>query len=275
MTMDPTRQLERDLKDIVRHAPGRLSIQVVGPQGILAGWDADRQVPAASLIKVLVLLATLHEVDRGRLSLDQQLQVPARRVGGAGALSLLPTITELSVIELLRLMITLSDNDAANLLLQLLGHERVTRCATDLGLTQTVVQRDLMDPAAAESGRDNLTTAADQAGLLAVLRSGHAVGESSTRLALALLGEQQHAYGVTALLPDQVVRGSKPADLPGLRHDVALIEAHGSWRCVAVTATDMYDRRHEQDYSVSVLPALAAVGEAVLSTLVPPPPPEE
>lgn len=176
MTMDPTRQLERDLKDIVRHAPGRLSIQVVGPQGILAGWDADRQVPAASLIKVLVLLATLHEVDRGRLSLDQQLQVPARRVGGAGALSLLPTITELSVIELLRLMITLSDNDAANLLLQLLGHERVTRCATDLGLTQTVVQRDLMDPAAAESGRDNLTTAADQAGLLAVLRSGHAVG---------------------------------------------------------------------------------------------------
>lgn len=260
--IDARQSLQRDLKDIVRHAPGRLSIQVVGPAGVVAGWDADREVPAASLVKLLVLVAALREVETGRLSLDQTLGVPEERVGGAGALALLPSVTELSVVELLRLMVTLSDNDAANLLLRLLGPERVTACGVELGLQHTAVRRELMDSQAALDGRDNTTTAADQAGLLAVLRSGQALGESSTRLALALLAEQQHAYGVTALLPDGVVRGSKPGDLPGIRHDVALVEDAGSWVTVAVTATGMYDERHHQDYSVSVLPALAAVGEA-------------
>ncbi|WP_313716793.1 serine hydrolase [Arsenicicoccus bolidensis] len=266
---DASQTLQRDLKDIVRHAPGRLSIQVVGPAGVVAGWDSDREVPAASLVKVLVLVATLREVEAGRLSLDQTLEIPEARVGGAGALSLLPSVAELSVVELLRLMVTLSDNDAANLLLRLLGHDRVTRCGVELGLRHTHVRRDLMDDGSAREGRDNTTTATDQAGLLAVLRSGEALGEQQTRLALALLSEQQHAYGVTALLPDGVVRGSKPGDLPGVRHDVALIEAGGAWAAVAVTATGMYDERYGQDYSVSVLPALAAVGEAVLGWLTP------
>ncbi|AKT52802.1 hypothetical protein ADJ73_11565 [Arsenicicoccus sp. oral taxon 190] len=240
---------------------------MVGPTGVVAGWDADREVPAASLVKVLVLVAALREVDGGRLSLDQTLQLPEERVGGSGALSLLPSVTELAVVELLRLMVTLSDNDAANLLLHLLGHDRVTRTGREIGLQHTQVARNLRDRAAAESGRDNTTTAADQAGLLAALRAGQVLGGASTRLALALLAEQQHAYGVTALLPDGVVRGSKPGDLPGVRHDVALVETGGSWATVAVTATGMYDERHRQDYSVSVLPALAAVGEAVLGYL--------
>ncbi|MTB70550.1 serine hydrolase [Arsenicicoccus cauae] len=267
--IDASQVLQRDLKDIVRHAPGRLSIQVVGPEGVLAGWDSNRGVPAASLVKVLVLVATLREVEAGRLSLDQTLRIPDDRVGGAGALSLLPSVVELSVVELLRLMVTLSDNDAANLLLRLLGHDRVTRCGLELGLRHTHVRRDLMDSRSASQGRDNTTTAADQAGLLAVLRAGQALGAQQTALALALLSEQQHAYGVTALLPDDVVRGSKPGDLPGIRHDVALIETGGAWAAVAVTATGMYDDRHGQDYSVSVLPALAAVGEAVLGCLAP------
>ena len=38
---DASQTLQRDLKDIVRHAPGRLSIQVVGPAGVVAGWDSD------------------------------------------------------------------------------------------------------------------------------------------------------------------------------------------------------------------------------------------
>jgi len=82
--IDASQTLQRDLKDIVRHAPGRLSIQVVGPAGVVAGWDSDREVPAASLVKVLVLVATLREVEAGRLSLDQTLEIPAARVGGAG-----------------------------------------------------------------------------------------------------------------------------------------------------------------------------------------------
>ena len=47
------------------------------------------------------------------------------------------------------------------------------------------------------------------------------------------------------------------------------VEAMLALASVAVTATGMYDERYGQDYSVSVLPALAAVGEAVLGWLTP------
>lgn len=261
----PAASLHRDLKDIVRHAPGRISVQVEDESGVVAGWDAERVVPAASLIKVLTLVTVLDRVDAGELNLDGAFAIPAARVGGSGALALLPSVEELSLVELCRLMIALSDNDAGNLILQIVGNRRVAALGRRLGLTQTTVDRAFMDAAAREEGRDNLTTAADQAMLLALIRSGRALSADSTRLALALLGEQQGAPGLTGLLPQHVVHGSKTGDLPGLRHDVALVESAGRWASVAVLATDMYDARHDQDYSASVLPAFSAIGEAVLT----------
>lgn len=264
MSSPDANRLARDLQDIVRHAPGRVSAQVVGAEGVIAGWQPDEECAAGHLVALPVLIATLREVEAGRLALDQTLALPEERLGGTGALALLPSVTELSVVELLRLMVALADRDATTLLLRLLGHERVTACTTELGLRRTRLTRDVLDDGGDE---DSVTTASDMAGLLAVLRAGQALGAAHTRLALALLAEQQHAYGVTALLPHGVVRGSLPADLRGARHDVALVEHGEDWAVVAVTATGMWDRRHEQDYSVSILPALAAVGEAVLGHL--------
>ncbi|GMA19341.1 hypothetical protein GCM10025862_13620 [Arsenicicoccus piscis] len=244
-------------------------MQVCAEQGVVAGFDADRVVSAASLVKVPILVALLREVDAGRARLDQSVALPpvAERVGGSGALALLPSVEELTIGELLRLMVVLSDNDAGNLMLDYLGLDRITATAREIGMQHTVVGRRFMDSAAAEDGRDNHTTAGDMAGLLAAVRAGVVLGQRSTQLVRDLLAEQQHAVGITALLPDHVWHGSKPGDLPGVRHDIALIETGGRWATVACVATEMYDRRHGADYSISVLPALSAVGEAVLGYL--------
>lgn len=238
--------------------------------GVVAGVDADREVPAASVIKVLLLVAVLDEVEAGRRSLDERVAVPRERVGGAGALALLPSVTDLSLDELARLMICQSDNDAANVVLGLLGDEVVADVARRVGLSATHVRRAFMDEQARAEGRENTTTAADMALLLARLRGGEVVPFAQVRYAFELLADQQLAVGLTALLPEGVLHGSKPGELRGIRHDVAVIEtADGAWASVAVLGTGMEDARYGQDYSVSVLPAFNAIGEAVLAYLTP------
>ncbi len=47
------------LTELVAHAPGRLSLAVRTSRGVRVDHDGDRVVPAASTIKVAVLLAYL------------------------------------------------------------------------------------------------------------------------------------------------------------------------------------------------------------------------
>ena len=113
--------LTASLADLVAAAPGRLSVVVADGAGVLAEVDGERVVAAASTIKVPILVAVLRLVARGDLGLADSVQLGDDRVGGSGPLAALASVTQLQVGELLDLMITLSDNDATNALLDLVG----------------------------------------------------------------------------------------------------------------------------------------------------------
>ena len=144
-------------------APGRLSVVVADGAGVLAEVDGERVVPAASTIKVPILVAVLRLVARGDLGLADSIRLGDDRVGGSGPLAALASVTQLQVGELLDLMITLSDNDATNALLDLVGVGVVDRLCPELGMGRTSVRRRLMDLEAVRAGRDNTTCAADLA----------------------------------------------------------------------------------------------------------------
>ena len=130
-------------------------------------------------------------------------------------------MTRLPVGELLDLMITLSDNDATNALLDLVGLGAVDRLCPELGMGRTSVRRRLMDPEAARAGRDNTTCAADLARVLVLLRRGELLPPAQTALALDVLAAQQFLDGLPALLPAGVWHGNKTGELhrDTARHD--------------------------------------------------------
>ena len=114
--------------------------------GSLSSWrtgrgcwprSRGRVVPAASTIKVPILVAVLRLVARGELGLGDSMQLGDDRVGGSGPLAALASVTQLQVGELLELMITLSDNDATNALLDLVGLAEVDRLCAELGMGRT------------------------------------------------------------------------------------------------------------------------------------------
>jgi beta-lactamase class A len=263
--------LRREIETLAAAAPGRLSVVVVGADGLIVEVDGGRVVPAASTIKVPILVTALERVAAGVSMLREPVHIGADRVGGSGALSLVPSVTELPLIEALRLMIALSDNDATNAVIALVGFEAVGRTCRRLGLAHTNLQRALMDFAARDAGLDNMTCAMDLAQVMARLRVGDALPQTETRVALDLLAEQRFQDGLPALLPERVWHGNKTGEQPGLRHDMALFEHAGRWAGVAVTATGLLGRDDATDgvdRGSTVMPFFANIGAAVGSWVI-------
>ena len=269
--------LEERLARVVETSPGRLGVAVRDDRGWAWSHDADRTSRSASTIKVPILLALLRLVEDGPLTLDDVVPIadPADRVGGCGPLSLLPSVTSLPLVEALRLMIALSDNDATNAVLDradLLATGDVDRLLAAVPTRHTRLRRRMMDPAAVEAGRENQTCPADLVGLLVALREGRLLGPDLTRLAVEILQEQQFVAGLPAYRPAGVAAASKTGDLPGLRADMAMLQRGERWVAVAVLADELTDPNHPgaPDRGTAVLPVFAAIGALATERLMGP-----
>lgn len=265
---DLSERLRSEIRALAAAAPGELSVFVVGAGGPIVDMAGGRVVPAASTIKVPIMVTALERVAAGASGLRDPVPIAADRVGGSGALSLLPSVTELPLIETLRLMIALSDNDATNAVIAVVGLEAVRRTCRRLGLAETHLRRTLMDFAAIDAGIDNVTCARDLARVMAGIRVREALPEAETVVALDLLAEQQLLDGLPALLPERVWHANKTGELSGVRHDMAVFEHEGRWAALAVTATGLMGPTGGVDRGSTVLPSFANIGAAVGNWLI-------
>lgn len=259
-------ELHDELEDLARRAAaagGRLGLAVhdLGT-GERAGVEAGRVFTAASLIKLPVMAALLSGTEAGTWSLDDRLPLdPASGVGGAGVVAELADVPDLSVRDLLTLMIIISDNTAANLLIDLLGMDAVTSWCARHGMPRTVLARSMMDAGARARGDENLTTPSDMAVLLTGLARGDLLGGRATAHALDVLTRQQAGDRLPRHLPRGVRLAHKTGELEGVRHDAGIVLADGRAPIVVVAMTEgMADEDHAADL-------VAEAGRVVYSVL--------
>src|SRR5258706_12842187 len=180
---------------------------------------ADDPLPAASLAKLAIAVELMRRADLGQFDLAERLETSAEpRVGGGGMLDYLDPGTQLTLADLCLLMLAVSDNTAANFLLDLVGMGEVNETMTRLGFTQTHLARRFMDWVARAARRENLTSAGDCARLLAVVRGGALPGANRIR---ALLGAQQGAGDLRAWLTAGAAPTPKTAERPDVFPDAA------------------------------------------------------
>lgn len=187
------------------------------------GWNAEEDFPAASVIKVPIMLAVLRAAQLGLLSLDEKVCVELRHhVGGAGVLFELHDGVELTLNDLCRLMIVVSDNVASNMLLDRLPEGLLAGLFRELGMNSSVQGRRFMEQA--RPGHDNRTSARDMALCLAALQRGEVLDRAHTAQALAILRRQQFREKIPQMLPPELPVAHKTGELDGVRHDVAIVE---------------------------------------------------
>ena len=127
-------------------------------------------LPAASSIKIPILLVTLKLVDSGQLSWNEELQLRKELIGGgAGWMAYQPLNQRFPIYEVATEMIRVSDNTATNLLIQRIGGIEILNSQfKQLGLQSTSVKNLMPDL----SGT-NTTSAKDLVQTIAMVDEGN------------------------------------------------------------------------------------------------------
>src|SRR5262249_39684457 len=133
----------------------------------LLAVEADRPVPGASTLKVLILVeAHAQAIDGTFRWADEHTLLPEEMVGGTGSFQYERARSSWTYLQFARRMISESDNTASNILLRRLGMRNVNERAARLGLQVTRFEREFQDFDARRQGKENWTTAREMGQLL-------------------------------------------------------------------------------------------------------------
>ena len=184
--------------------------------------DADAAFPAASVIKIPILMTVHADAVEGRLSLDERLPV-GEHFPGTGVLGLVAGVTELTVRDHATLMTVVSDNTSANRLMERLTVERIAERMREWGCVRTQLRRKMFDFEAANRGLDNVAAPREVAELLRRLVRGELVDRATSDAVLAVLKATQDDALIRRYLPAGTVVAHKTGSLEKVRNDAAVI----------------------------------------------------
>jgi beta-lactamase class A len=201
--------------------------------------NQNQVFPAASLTKLPIVLTAYHLAQQGQFDLNQEITLRSEDVvGGTGSLQNESVDSRYSYRELCRRMIVDSDNTAGNIVLNRIGYDAVNNYMSQLGTQQTKVQRLFMDFAARDAGRDNLTTPADMLLILQIIAQG------DTQEILNFMQHNKDRVKLPAQLPLNAVVANKTGTLPGIEHDVGLINIPERTYIIIVMSQDLPDNQN-------------------------------
>ncbi len=231
--------IEQNILELVEKFNGRIGYKIESDSGESISHHEDESFQSASLIKVPMIIEGYRQAETKQIYLNQPLTIPRFEITrGSGVLHTLSDKVMLTVEDLLTIMITISDNTATNMMMNLLGFDDINECIKDLGLQNTILQRRMFDFKALKDGRDNTTSAADMIVCLKAIHTGDFLTKASREKILFVLEQQQ----ITDKLPSQMGKGvrvgNKTGNIRGVAHDVAIIRSETQTVYAAVLTED-------------------------------------
>jgi beta-lactamase class A len=233
--------------------------------GEIVAIDSDTEVPTASVIKVAIMAALYHEIDRGRFTEDRLLPIQKEdRRYGTGVIRDLTVGREFSVFDLCRLMIVLSDNTATRMLILLIGLDRINEILRGWGFSITELRYQSWTPP--DPKEYAVSTAFETATLLERIDAGELLSAASTQAALEhLRAQQDHAqlprwlpyhehYQRSGLVNDLLI-WNKTGQMTGVRTDAAIFSIRDVKWVVASFTRDSIDHSYRLDHEGILLNA--------------------
>jgi beta-lactamase class A len=238
------------------------SVQIDDARETLAKHGPDRELPVASIGKLLLLSAVAQLIESGDLDAEERLaKANVAAVKDSGLWQHLHEPT-LSVDSLAMLVGSVSDNLATNVLLNHVGLQACATTAARLRLRHTAMHdiiRDRRDPTVHPATVAS-STAADLVALMKTLRSGHLLGpRASARVIRWLAHGTDHSMVLAPLGLDPLAHGYDV----GTRADCGLVEHGDHWVAYAVLARWDDPAVSEQE----VLASMGAVGRIIAGHL--------
>ncbi|MDX1753591.1 MAG: serine hydrolase [Salinimicrobium sediminis] len=217
---------EQRLQEIFNTSPAITGLVAVDlTSGEKISWNSGVQFPQASAIKIPILMDVFKKAHEGKFSLSDPLPLTSENtVGGTGILKHLEDPAALSIKNLGILMIALSDNSATNALIDLVGMSEVNSTLKSLGMTNTLLQRKMMNSEASARGEENLATPAEAAKILRLLYNGDFVSpEVSQEIIDILKMTDKEDSRLAAGIPENVPIAFKPGFISGVSTEWTIV----------------------------------------------------
>ena len=237
------------------------------------GVDPDEPVVLASVFKIPVLVELARQVGGGALNWTQRVHIPAdRRTDGPTGLSVMSDDAELSLRDLAFWMMSVSDNTATDVIMELVGGaDAVNATMTSLGLEQTHLVGDckvLLDGLVAQLGLDsveglaaltadalrscpglqpagtNRSTPREVTALLGMIWDDKIAPPEDCAVIRRIMSLQVWPHRITSGFGDGVLISAKTGTLPGIRNEAGVVDTGDGRYAVAVfTRADTFEGR--------------------------------
>src|SRR5881227_4018311 len=206
------KKLETRVEEIAARLDGVMGVAILDlTDGRILLHNADRVFPTASSIKIAILLELYRQDQEAHSGAKEKSQLddnytfdPKDLVEDSRIMAgLTPGVTRVTNRDLAQFMVAVSDNAAANVLIDRVGRDNVNAMLRSLGLSKTVLRRKMMDIAAARRGDENVATPQEMVRLLEAIFKEKAVDKESTAGLIKQLSTKKDSY-IPRLLPDDV-----------------------------------------------------------------------
>jgi beta-lactamase class A len=229
--------LESQLRGVIAGSGAEVAVAfqtLDGRTGVMI--DADKSFHAASTMKVPVMIELFRQASSGKISLDERLAIKNEfhsivdgsiyqlSEGDDSDKEVYAAVGKtMTLRQLCEVMITVSSNFAANILIEKLGVENIRGTIQKLGADGMQVLRGVEDQKAFDKGMNNTTTARGLLVLLAKIADGKAVDATADAEMLAILKRQKFNNAIPAGLPEGTPVAHKTGTITKIHHDAAIV----------------------------------------------------
>lgn len=219
-------KLEATISDVDRGLDGVLGVAIedltTKQQFLLRGNEV---FPQASSIKIALLAELYRQAQSGKLKLTDVYTVQASDLVPDSYImgGLTPGVTRVTLRDLATMMMAVSDNSAANVLIDRVGTESVNEFMNSLGLVNTRLRRKMMDLKAASEGRENISTPQEMMTLLESVYRGKVLNKEMTDDFFKEFQAARKDSRIPKDLPEDLAIAAKSGELEGVRNDSGIV----------------------------------------------------
>ena len=211
--------------------------------------NADQQMDTMSVIKIPLMAEAFRQIEAGKFALTDRISLtePAKRPG-TGIIRSLDAGAQLTIKDLLTLMIIVSDNTATDLLYEKVGGvELVNRLMAEWGLKQTRATGTADTWFKALRGAPNaetfhrqaktpfgLSSPRDIGKLLEKISKGEAVSKQASEMMLQMMRGQVYGSRLPRYLTGYRIAHKTGDFLPFIGNDVGILESSSRHVVIAV-----------------------------------------
>jgi beta-lactamase class A len=237
---EPLAQLTHDARKLAATLAAPTALEVFDlSTGYHTGVNSSASMPAASTIKIPVMVEVFSQLQSGKFDLLKRVRLTAAdKDWGSGDLCEAPVGTTYPISVLLDKMIDISDNTATNMLIRLVGRRTINRDMSYLGLRHTRLTEDIRTE---DWGiRQGLRTSpSDLVRLLSMMARRELVDQWSSNEMISILEQDQFNTLIPEPLPLDIPIAHKTGSFSDTLNDAGIVYADDGPYVIAVMTTSL------------------------------------